>query len=138
MGGESKRILAIFAVFILSPVYEFGSKNSVTGEIKRKIRHISIRHLTSRSEKKWLTVNCKKIVWIVFSRKKSPNANYINLIFLKLKYLWSVLTKQGKCDTEFLTRIGIANDVFQMQGSIRKYPEWCYKKEKYPAYQLDV
>jgi len=80
--------------------------------------------VVEESRKMGLSLNCKKTECMVITKKKIvPRCEIIvenNLItqVKKFNYLGSVVTEDGRCDTEVRRRIGMAKDAFQKMKSI--------------------
>ncbi|XP_069972232.1 uncharacterized protein [Penaeus vannamei] len=77
------------------------------------------------SRKKGLTINCKKTECMVVSKRTSPPCELkigqekIKKV-QKFNYLGSMVSEDGRCDTEIRKRIGIAKDTFQKLGTVFK------------------
>ena len=87
------------------------------------------------SKGKGLTIHCKKAECMVVSRKDSPKCD-LKIGDIKIKqvkkfsYLGSMLTKDGKCDTEIQRRIGIAKDAFQKLSKVLTNRKMTIKTRK--------
>ncbi len=81
--------------------------------------------VVEESETKGLSINCKKTVCMVVSKKGSPRCDLrIGDASIqqaeKFKYLGSVITSDGRCDTEIKKRIALAKDTFQKLEKVLK------------------
>eukprot|EP00795_Rhopilema_esculentum_P009669 gene9669-biopygen2063 len=82
--------------------------------------------VVAESRKKGLTINCKKTECMVVSKQlEKPQftlqigENIIQQVG-RFNYLGSVITDDGKCDSEIKRRKGMAKDAFQKLGKILK------------------
>ncbi len=84
-----------------------------------------LNKVVEESKKKGLSINCKKTECMVVSKTISPQCQlHIGETIIKkvksFNYLGSLITEDGKCDSEIRRRIGFAKDVFQRLGNVLK------------------
>ena len=85
-----------------------------------------LKKVVKESGKKGLGINCKKTECMVISKKTLKSkftleigGNRIGQAD-KFNYLGSIITNDGKCDSENKRRIGLARDAFQKLGKVLK------------------
>ncbi len=79
--------------------------------------------VAEESRKKGLSINCKKTECMVVSKRRNPRRRlHIGDVEIKqvekFNYLGSMLTEDGKCDTEVRRRIGLAKEAYQKLDEI--------------------
>ena len=94
-----------------------------------------LEKVVEESKNKGLSINCKKTECMVVSRKDSLKCE-LKIGDIKIKqvkkfsYLGSMLTEDGKCDTEIQRRIGIAKDAFQKLSRVLTNRKMTIKTKK--------
>ena len=88
------------------------------------------------SEKRGLTINVKKSECMVIKKEKEKTQCKVKIGDEEIKrvekfnYLGSLITSDGKCDTEIKKRIAMAKDTFEKLSNIFKDRKLNIKKNK--------
>ena len=103
----------------------YADDTTLIAESEEKLQDL-LEKVRTESERKGLSINVKKTECMVISKEKVPPKCVVKVDeevikqVDKFNYLGSMITIDGRCDTEIKKRIGIAKDSFQKMGRILK------------------
>ena len=103
----------------------YADDTALIAEPQEKLQAL-LNKVVEESEKKGMTINCKKTECMVIRKRKDVancelnTGNNVIKKVRKFNYLGSLITEDGRSDMEIKRRIGIAKDTFMKMDEFLK------------------